>query len=84
MKIAAIELSPRKIRVNAVSPVPVSTEIMDKTGMNNDLESHMMNKIPSLRFGKPDEAACLISYLLGDEALFITGSDFPIDGGQAI
>jgi NAD(P)-dependent dehydrogenase (short-subunit alcohol dehydrogenase family) len=84
MKIAAIELAPRKIRVNAVSPGPVSTEIMDKMGMNKDLESKMVNSIPLMRFGKPDEVASLISYLLGDEALFITGSDFLIDGGQTV
>lgn len=84
MKIAAIELAPRKIRVNAVSPGPVSTEIMDKMGMNKDLESKMVNSIPLLRFGKPYEVASLISYLLGDEALFITGSDFLIDGGQTV
>jgi Dehydrogenases with different specificities (related to short-chain alcohol dehydrogenases) len=84
MKIAAIELAPRKIRVNAVSPGPVSTEIMDKMGINKDLENKMVNSIPLMRFGKPDEVASLISYLLGDEALFITGSDFLIDGGQTV
>lgn len=84
MKIAAVELAPRKIRVNAVSPGPVATGIMDKLGLNKNIESQMINSIPLLRFGKPYEVASLITYLLSDEALFITGSEFLIDGGQSI
>jgi len=84
MKIAAVELAPRKIRVNSVSPGPVATEIMDKLGLDKNLEDQMINSIPLLRFGKAHEVASLISYLLGDEALFITGSEFLIDGGQSI
>lgn len=84
MKIAAIELAPRKIRVNAVSPGPVATEIMGKLGLDKNIEDQMINSIPLLRFGKAYEVANLITYLLGDEALFITGSEFLIDGGQSI
>ena len=84
MKIAAVELAPRKIRVNAVSPGPVATEIMDKLGLDENIENQMVNSIPLLRFGKPYEVASLITYLLSDEALFITGSEFLIDGGQSI
>ncbi|MGX7668857.1 glucose 1-dehydrogenase [Flavobacterium pedocola] len=84
MKIAAAELAPRKIRVNAVSPGPVATEIMDKLGLDENMENQMINSIPLLRFGKPYEVASLITYLLSNEALFITGSEFLIDGGQSI
>ena len=84
MKIAALELAPRKIRVNAVSPGPIATEIMDKIGLDKDSEGQMINGIPLARFGKPDEVAKLITYLLSDEALYITGSEYLIDGGQSI
>ncbi|HRB70937.1 MAG: SDR family oxidoreductase [Flavobacterium sp.] len=84
MKIAALELASRKIRVNAVSPGPVATEIMDKLGLDKNIETQMINSIPLARFGKPQEVARLITYLLSDEALFITGSAFLIDGGQSI
>jgi len=84
MKIAAVELAPRKIRVNAVSPGPVSTEIMEKIGLNPVLEDHLMASIPLARFGKPDEVARLITFLSGDDASFITGSEYLIDGGQSI
>lgn len=84
MKIAALELATRKIRVNAVSPGPVATEIMHKIGLNDQLEEQLINTIPLSRLGKPDEVADMISYLSGDTASFITGSNFLVDGGQSI
>ncbi|WP_294965810.1 SDR family oxidoreductase [uncultured Flavobacterium sp.] len=84
MKIAAIELASKKIRVNAVSPGPIATEIMDKLGLDKNMENQMVNSVPLMRFGKPLEVANLISYLLSDQTLFITGSEFLIDGGQSI
>ncbi|MFD2581186.1 SDR family NAD(P)-dependent oxidoreductase [Pedobacter vanadiisoli] len=84
MKIAALELAPRKIRVNAVSPGPVATAIIDKMGLNDTLEQQMLSSIPLARFGKADEVAALIAYLCDDAAAFITGTNFLIDGGQSI
>jgi NAD(P)-dependent dehydrogenase (short-subunit alcohol dehydrogenase family) len=84
MKIAALELAPRKIRVNAVSPGPVATEIMNKLGLDNNIEEQIINSIPLSRLGKADEVADLITYLSSDNASFITGSNFLIDGGQSI
>lgn len=84
MKIAALELPPRKIRVNAVSPGPVATEIMNKMGLNDTLEKQMISSIPLARFGKADEVAALIAYLSDDKAAFITGAIFLIDGGQSV
>jgi NAD(P)-dependent dehydrogenase (short-subunit alcohol dehydrogenase family) len=84
MKISALELAPRKIRVNAVSPGPIATEIMDKIGLDNNMEAQMINSIPLSRFGNPDEVADLIAYVSSESASFITGSNFLIDGGQSI
>ncbi|MFA6152386.1 MAG: SDR family oxidoreductase [Chitinophagaceae bacterium] len=84
MKIAALELASRKIRVNAVSPGPVATEIMNKIGLDKNLETQLINSIPLARMGKANEVADLISYLSGDSASFITGSNFVIDGGQSV
>jgi NAD(P)-dependent dehydrogenase (short-subunit alcohol dehydrogenase family) len=84
MKIAAVELADRKIRINAVSPGPVATEIMQKIGLNQALEDHIVSSIPLARFGKPGEVAKLVAFLASDDAAFITGSEYLIDGGQCI
>jgi NAD(P)-dependent dehydrogenase (short-subunit alcohol dehydrogenase family) len=84
MKIAALELASRKIRVNAVSPGPVATEIMNKLGLDDSVEAQIINSIPLSRLGKANEVADLIAYLSGDDASFITGSNFLIDGGQSV
>lgn len=85
VKVAALELASRKIRVNAVSPGPVATEIMDKSGISDPkTQEHILNGIPLARFGNPTEVAKLMAYLSGSDAAFITGSEFIIDGGQSI
>ena len=52
MKIAALELAFRKIRVNAVSPGPIATEIMNKIGLDDKLENQLIGSIPLARMGK--------------------------------
>ena len=82
---AATELAPRKIRINSVNPGPVFTPIFGKTGMSEDQLSGfaeaMQKRIPLKRFGQPEDIANLVSFLASDEASFITGSEYNIDGG---
>lgn len=82
---AATELAPRKIRVNSVNPGPVSTPIFGKTGMQeeqlNGFAQAMQNRVPLKRFGQPEDVANLVSFLASDDASFITGSEYNIDGG---
>lgn len=82
MKIAAIELASRKIRVNAVSPGPVATEIMSKIGLSEQLENQMVSSIPLSRMGRPAEVAKVIIFLLSNDSSFVTGSEYLVDGGQ--
>lgn len=84
MKIAALELASRKIRVNSVSPGPVATEIMTKLELDKSIEEQMIGSIPLARFGRANEVADLITFLSGENASFITGSNFFIDGGQSV
>lgn len=84
VKIAALELASRKIRVNAVSPGPIATEIMHKIGLNEALENQLLQSVPMGRMGKAEEVAGMIGYLASEEASFLTGANFLVDGGQSI
>lgn len=84
VKIAALELASRKMRINAVSPGPIATEIMDKIGLNEELENHLIQSIPMGRMGKAEEVADMINYLTSENAGFLTGANFLVDGGQSV
>lgn len=85
MRTAAYELAPRKIRVNVVSPGPIDTPIFGKVGLSEEaLEqfSVAMNaRVPLKRIGTSEEVAKLVTFLSSDDASFITGSEYVIDGG---
>lgn len=85
VKVASVELAPRKIRVNAVSPGPIETPIFGKTGLDQEslhgFATAMTNRIPLKRFGGAHEVAKLVSFLSSDHATFISGADYVIDGG---
>jgi 2-keto-3-deoxy-L-fuconate dehydrogenase len=76
-----------QIRCNCISPGRVHTPFVDGFLAKNypGQEKEMFEKLaatqPIGRMGRPDEIAGLVSYLASDEASFITGSNFPIDGG---
>jgi len=82
---AATELAQRKIRVNAVNPGPVETPIFGKTGLPeedlNAFASAIQQRVPLKTFGTPESIAKLVSFLSSDDAWFITGSEYNIDGG---
>ena len=85
---AATELAPRNIRVNSVNPGPIATPIFGKTGMPeaqlNDFAAAMQNRIPLKRFGQPEDIANLVAFLASNDASFITGSEYNIDGGMNV
>ncbi len=85
VKVASTELAPRGIRINAVCPGPISTNLLAAVGLEEktlqNFASSTLDKIPLKRFGKPEEVAKLVAFLSGEDAAFITGSEFVIDGG---
>jgi NAD(P)-dependent dehydrogenase (short-subunit alcohol dehydrogenase family) len=82
---AAYELAPRGIRVNAVCPGPVNTPIFGKVGLPQEaieqFAGAMQQRIPMKRFGSSEDIAKLVSFLSSEDATFITGSEYVIDGG---
>lgn len=80
-RVGAIELGPDRIRVNAVLPGGVDTEMLlaDYRVASDEAFSHF----PAQRLAAPKEIAELVVYLLSDSSSFVTGSDFVIDGGHA-
>lgn len=82
---AATELSPRKIRVNALNPGPIATPIFSKTGMSEEqlqgMGEMMQKRIPLKRYGRPEEIAEVAAFLASDKASFITGAEYNVDGG---
>ncbi len=82
---AATELAPRNIRVNAVNPGPVASGLVGKSGLSdeaiNGFATALQNRIPLKRFGKPEDIAKLVVFLASDDASFITGAEYNIDGG---
>lgn len=81
----ARELLPRHIRVNAISPGPIDTGIMEKS-MPADLaaenRAQMTANNPMLRFGRSEEVAKAVAFLAFD-ATYTTGAEFPVDGGAS-
>jgi NAD(P)-dependent dehydrogenase (short-subunit alcohol dehydrogenase family) len=80
----ATELLPREIRVNAVTPGPIDTPILDKVFGNKEavahVKEHMLGVIPMKRFGNSEEIAKAVLFLAFD-ATFTNGHELPVDGG---
>lgn len=81
-KTMAIELAEHNIRVNAVCPGFILTDLAIESGASPEFVKEYTKKIPLGRYGRPEEVADLFAYLASDEASFITGEGVVIDGGQ--
>lgn len=77
----AVELAARNIRVNSVMPSMISTAIMDNGNLTDDQFEEDKKRYPLKRYGKPEEVAYAVIYLLSDAASWVTGSNLLIDGG---
>ena len=85
---SALDLASKGIRVNAVNPGLIKTEIFQKGGITGDLHDYMMEeeikRHPIGRLGTVEDVAALIEFLASSQATFITGNTVGIDGGRAL
>ena len=82
------ELAGRGIRVNAVSPGPITTPLYGKLGLSEAYlkatAETLQSQLPAKRFGRPDEIASAVVFLASDESAFTVGSELIIDGGLSL
>jgi len=81
VKNAALDLASKSIRVNSVCPGMIHTSILDEGVISEDQLLEDMKKYPLKRFGRPEEVAYAIIYLLSDASAWVTGTNLLIDGG---
>jgi NAD(P)-dependent dehydrogenase (short-subunit alcohol dehydrogenase family) len=80
-KALAKETATRGVRVNAVAPAVVETNILKQ--MSPETVKYMLSKIPMGRFGTLEEVAAIVHFLASDDASFVTGQTYDVSGGRA-
>jgi 3-oxoacyl-[acyl-carrier protein] reductase len=80
-KSLAREVAPYNIRVNAVAPGFIETDMVKS--LKEEFKSQVIQQIPASRFGRPEEVAKVVRYLVSDEARYVTGQTLVIDGGMS-
>ncbi|MEX6690337.1 SDR family oxidoreductase [Danxiaibacter flavus] len=87
-RVLAKELSPRRIRVNAISPGPIETPLYSKLGLNEEQLKGFGNVLSGRsllgRFGQAYEIANVVKFLASEDASFINGTEITIDGGLTV
>ncbi|AIM23069.1 MULTISPECIES: SDR family oxidoreductase [Serratia] len=82
-QVLALEWGPHNVRVNAISPTVVLTELGRKA-WSGEVAEQMKQKIPLRRFAEPQDIAASALFLAGDAAAMITGANLVVDGGYTI
>ncbi|WP_411029603.1 SDR family oxidoreductase [Spongiimicrobium sp. 3-5] len=84
-RVLTTELAPRGIRVNSVSPGPITTPLFGKIGFSEEVLDEVgkgyAEAVPLKRFGEPREIANSVMFLASEEASFVNGIELEVDGG---
>jgi NAD(P)-dependent dehydrogenase (short-subunit alcohol dehydrogenase family) len=78
----AADLAGRGIRVNAVSPGFIETEMLDLIAPTEEVREGIRSQIPLGRLGRSEDVAAVVAFLLSPKAAYITGQDLGVDGGM--
>jgi NAD(P)-dependent dehydrogenase (short-subunit alcohol dehydrogenase family) len=82
-KSVALEFAAKGVRVNAVCPAIIETEMTQRLRSDDETRNYLLQRHPIGRFGQPEEVAAAVLYLCSPGATFITGVALPLDGGFA-
>ena len=84
IRCAALELASKGIRVNAVCPAMVNTNIMESGSVSEEQLKEDLKHYPLGRYGEPNDVAYAMIYLLSDASSWVTGTNMVIDGGVTL
>lgn len=81
VRVLALELAPKKIRVNSIMPGMVRTGMINAYGLSEEEMNAVIKGYPLGRIGKPEDIANAVTFFLSDESSWITGANLVVDGG---
>ena len=81
-KVMALSLAPHGIRVNAIGPGSIMTEMLETVMADAEARRRILSRTPLGRIGEPKEIAAIAAFLASDEASYITGQTIYADGGR--
>jgi len=81
-KVMALSLAPHGIRVNAIGPGSIMTEILQSIATDREAKRRLLSRTPLGRVGEPGEVAAVAAFLASDDASYITGQTIYPDGGR--
>ena len=81
-RVMAISLARYGIRVNAIGPGSISTDILAKVATDDAMRRTLLSRTPLLRFGQPTEIAAIAAFLASNDASYVTGETIVADGGR--
>ncbi len=84
MKSLALEVAPKKIRVNSISPGAIATDINDDVWKDEEKKKELLKLIPYKRIGMPEDIAKVAVWLASHESDYITGTTIYVDGGMTL